>query len=213
MNRCRIIHRPKHHRPPLPIVAVVCDDTKTAVAYFSELKRLIKSEVTLQIEPKPSESGSPRSVIDAAKRIQSSLLQEQNSSDQTSVWALLDAEADSDSLIAARQAKSDGEAVGIRVALSRPCFELWTLLHLADTGEMFTNCAAVLARLAAEWKRAFGQPFGPKSQATYSKIIDKRMDAVRRAKRHMHDPSWTEIHKLIEEVERMRSSVSPGISS
>ena len=41
--------RPTQIRPPLPLVVVVCDDTRTAVAYFTESKREVKTEVMVEV--------------------------------------------------------------------------------------------------------------------------------------------------------------------
>lgn len=90
------------------------------------------------------------------------------------------------------------------VALSDPCYEVWTLLHLQDTGEMFVDCGAVLARIRQRWKTRFGQEFGKKAQADYSKILADRATAAERARRHHQngDQSWTEVYLLIDEIAR-----------
>jgi hypothetical protein len=102
------------------------------------------------------------------------------------------------------------------VALSNPCYELWSLLHLVDTGEMFINCAAVIERLAKEWQGRFKQAFGPKAQADYSKIIEDRMAAVARARKHHEngDQSWTEVYLVVEDIERrIASQVAPDANA
>ena len=123
--------------------------------------------------------------------------------DQQSVWALIDLEATQTQNEAAPQAEIKGEKAGIHVALSKPCYELWTLLHLHDTGEAFADCDAVISRLKRDWRTRFGQSF-VKSQADYSKIIEFRIDAAKLAKQHHknRDPSWTEVFGVIEEIEQ-----------
>jgi len=192
--------RRTEYRPTLPVVVVVCDDAKTAVAYFSVLKRLVKTNVTLKVKRNPSDQAGPMDVIDAAKAELTSL--DDSEGDRSSVWGLVDMEQDHDRREEAKAAKDSGSASGIKVALSDPCYELWTLLHLVDTGGMFNGCHAVLVELEREWRRQFGQPFGPKAQADYSRIIDRRNVAAERARAHHEnkDPSWTEIYLLIEEI-------------
>jgi hypothetical protein len=89
-------------------------------------------------------------------------------------------------------------------------YEVWTLLHLVDTGTAFLDCQAVLARVESEWQARFGQPFGKKAQADYAKIIGDRRVAASRARKHCEagDPSWTEVYLLIEEIERLAGSDS-----
>ena len=89
------------------------------------------------------------------------------------------------------------------MALSDPCFEVWTLLHLEDTGAAFANCDQVIKRIESKWKTRFGQVFPRKARADYSKIIMLRREAARRARRHWQaqDPSRTQVYRIIEEVE------------
>ncbi len=124
-----------------------------------------------------------------------------------SVWALIDLEEDHARRQLAWDAKKQGEAAGIRMALSDPCYEMWTLLHLVDTGRTFNNCSAVIACIEIEWRKKFNRGFGPKAQADYAKILLLRDEAAKRAKAHRenNDPSWTEVYLLIEEIDRRAS--------
>ena len=100
--------------------------------------------------------------------------------------------------------KKVGIARGVQVALSSPCYEVWTLLHLVGTGETFMNCAAVLSRVEIEWAKAFGQAFGTKAQADYSKLMPLVDQAVERASRNHQSvpptPSWTEVYKAVQVI-------------
>ncbi len=197
--------RPTRTRSPLPVVVVVCDDTRTAPAYFNELKGLVKSKLTLKVVPKPRDQASAKDVVECAIAELEELRRPgtRDEEDRQSVWALIDLEANSAQQKAARAAQSRGQASGVKIALSQPCYELWTLLHLVDTGQAFADCNAVLARLQQEWHKLFRQPFPHKAQADYSKIIQDRLSAARRARTHHQngDPSWTEIYRLIDEIE------------
>jgi hypothetical protein len=194
-----------HTRSPLPVIVVVCDDARTAVSYFNELKRVVKDKLTLTVVRNPCDRASATEVVELAKDKLAALGQanSHDAGDRDSVWALIDLEGTRDRRDAAQEAKRIGEAAQIRVAFSNPCYEVWTLLHLADTGETFVDCRAVLERVAQEWQRRFGQPFGRKAQTDYSKVIGDRAQAAARARRHRdaNDPSWTEVHLLIEDIE------------
>jgi hypothetical protein len=61
----------------------------------------------------------------------------------------------------------------------------------------------------AEWKRMFGVDFGDKkAQADYSKLMALRGEAIRNAKKRdpNRDGSWTEVHRVAEEIERLCST-------
>lgn len=193
-------------RPPLPIIVIVCDDAKTAVRYFNRLKRLVKETVTLKVKRNPSDQATPMDVINCAINHISKLGggNSNDDDDRDSVWALIDLEEADVRRQQALYAKEQGESAGIYVALSDPCYEMWTLLHLVSTGEMFHNCDAVKKRLETEWRKEFGKEFGPKAQANYSKILPTIAIAAQRAKEHKEndDQSWTEIYLLIEEIYR-----------
>lgn len=208
----------RRRRPPFrnsrPIVVVMCDDTKTAPAYFTELAKHLRSKVTLKAQRKSASWDTHDEIIEDAARSLADL-QEDNSSearDNQSVWVVIDTEGDEKRQAIAASAKERGERQGLSVARSKPCFELWTLLHLMNTGSLFYNCDAVNAQLQAEWFRQFKQEMGKKAQADFSKIIpvsapfDRVRQAAMWARAHHDkpepDPSWTELYLLIEEVMR-----------
>jgi hypothetical protein len=68
IDRSRYGSRRTCMRPPLPVIVVVCDDTRTAVAYFGVLKRRVKEKLTLRVEPKPHDRASADEVVAHAHR-------------------------------------------------------------------------------------------------------------------------------------------------
>lgn len=193
--------RPCETRPTLPVVTVICDDTTTAVAYFTELKREVKAKVTVKVEPAPHRGASADDVLNHGLDLAKALVPTQPGD---SAWVLLDMEAEGYKREQAQRAKKQGaKSKMVTVLLSDPCFEVWTLAHLADTGEPFNNCAAVVSRIKAEWKIAFGIEFGgKKGQADYSKLMPRRDQAVRNAKKRSpaRDGSWTEVCQVVEVI-------------
>lgn len=187
---------------------IVCDDAKTAIAYFNLVKRAVKDKLTLTIVRNPSDRATPAEVVDHAKKQRETLQQERSHDvhDQTLVWALIDLEQDEERRRRGYEARKVAAKVGVSVVLSDPCYEVWTLLHLVDTGESFADCDEVIARVEKEWMKKFGQPFGSKAQADYSKIIPLRKEAAARAKSHNEtspkDPSWTEVYLITDEIDR-----------
>lgn len=205
-NRCqRFGARSISTRAPLPIVTIVCDDTATAPAYFTALSREVKQRVTLRIVRAPCRGASPDMVVEEAIRKTRELAEsgDQDDNDRDAVWALLDLESEPERQCQARDARNRAEQNSVKVALSIPCYEVWTLLHLQDTGEYFKSGRDVLARVERQWQTCFGQQLGPKAQADYSKIVPRRSEAANRAEAHWrnNDPSRTEVFRIIRDID------------
>jgi hypothetical protein len=195
--------RPPQTRKPLPVVVVVCDDTTTAVAYFDELKREVKSYVTVEIIAAEGHGERPNTVVSRAINRAAELHSKDSHdpNDKDSVWALIDLESDPQTRGEAFAAKKKAEKKHVKVALSNPCFEVWTLAHFINTGELFNGCSDVVNRIRTEWKKHFQSDFDNKAQADYSKLMALRSVAIQRAKaRSKTDPSWTDVHKVVEEI-------------
>lgn len=193
--------RPFQTRPTLPIVIIVCDDTKTAVAYFTELKREVKLKVTVRIEAAPHCGAIPDDVVQHANTLAQKITPKQK---DDSIWALLDMEAETYKQVKARSAKQKASGGQIQVLLSNPCYEVWTLAHFVATGEAFNGCSAVVARVKREWKIKFGTPFGnKKSQADYAKLMPHRSEAVKNAamRNPNQDSSWSEVYKVVQAIQ------------
>lgn len=206
MQNRRRFTRPAPTRNPLPIVVVVCDDSRTAVAYFTELKREVKHRVTVMVVKAPCHGAAAASVIALAKSEAAELDRDRDDADSSAVWALIDLESEPERQDSAAKAKSGISGTDVQIALSKPCFEIWTLAHFVDTGEAFKDCGAVLAAVKSEWKKQLGVAFGKqKAQADYSKLMLLRAKAVERCKQHRQrkDPSWTEVHWVVESIDAL----------
>ena len=217
MDRNRYgLSRSRSTRPTLPVIVVVCDDSRTAPAYFTEVKRQVKRYCTLKIVAAACDSGTPAEVVKLARGELRDLhrtgARDDEADARDSVWALIDLETAPAQHGRAYDAKGSAEAAGIHIALSKPCFEVWTLAHLVDTGECFEDCSAVLRRLRAAWSEQFGTDLESKAQADYARLMPMRDVAVQRARSHAEatDPSWTEVYKLIEAINALVASSSQG---
>lgn len=192
-------------RLPLPVVVIVCDDSKTAPAYFDLLKRELKQRLTLTVVPAKCQESSPRAVVDLAIQRHKELKQGQaaNEDSRDAVWVMFDLECTASCRKQADAAASRATKAGVKVALSDPCYEVWTLLHLEDTGVAFGACSQVVERIRQLWKDRFGEALDKKTHADYSKIIMYRHEAAALAKRHWQaeDPSRTEVYKIIDYVD------------
>lgn len=200
-NHLQYGERPFQTRRALPVVTVVCDDTKTAVAYFNELKRVVKKSVTVRVEPAPRCGASPNDVVKLATKFARTLAPKEKGD---SVWALVDTEVEQHKQDQAQQAKRQAAGRQVEVLLSRPCYDVWTLAHFIDTGEAFNDCNAVLTRIKVEWKRIFKSEHGnKKGQADYAKLMPLRFKAVENAKKRApeKDMSWTDVYKAVEAID------------
>lgn len=202
---------------PLPVVIIVCDDSVTAPAYFDALKREVKSVVTLHITPASCGRSSPGAVVNRAIAEREQLLRglRGKERERDSVWVVLDLEHEPHRRNQAKQEKQRAEAKGVEVALSDPCYEVWTLLHLEDTGQRFATCAKVTERVKILWKKTFAQPLDRKTRADYTKIIGMRQGAATRARRRHknRDPSWTEVYKIIDAIPVHLQQTGPATST
>lgn len=199
-SRDRYGHRATGTRAPRPVKTIVCDDSRTAPSYFTELKRVVRPGVTLNVV-RANCAASVSDIVERAIKERAKL--EEGSEAGDSVWALIDLECEPHVRQRAEVERKRAQQSDVAVALSDPCFEVWTLLHLEDTGAQFTDCDAVLKRIKSAWKSRFAQDFPRKAQADYSKIIGLRLEAARRAKQHWEaqDPSRTEVYMIIDEIE------------
>lgn len=201
------LSRPTGIRSTLPVIVIACDDSKTAVRYFEALRGIVKGKATLTIVRNSRHNISPKGIVKKANEKLTQLKRDsdQHGGERTSAWALIDREARPHLQEEADAAKKCGDKRGINVVLSNPCYEVWTLLHLEDTGQLFSDCTAVLNRIKTKWKRVLNEAFDTKkAQADYSKLLKFVSVACKRARHHHEagDPSWTEVYKLIEEIEK-----------
>lgn len=213
-DRNRFGGRNSNFRKPLAVICVVLDDTTTAASYFDLIKSEIKDVVTLRVVPAPDHGATPSQIVEYAKQMLNSIVDDNESTpkDCTLVWALIDAESDPKQLNRVKELQSACTCDELDVIISYPCYEVWTLLHLVDTGSYLENCTQARRQVAIEWGKTFSEEYGVKSQADYSKICHNRNIAAERARRqHKSDAQcWTEIYRVIEGinkiVELMRST-------
>ena len=191
--------RPVAIRKPLPVVVVMCDDTRVAVRYFDALKQPYRQRVAIRTECAASHGATPPQMLERARIV---LNEYADSDDPTRLWLLLDTEHDEPRRSQAFAARAAAEG-DLRVALSDPCFELWTLLHLEDTGAGFRDCAHVTTALQNAWQRKFGESI-TKRRTPFDRIVARHLAAAERAKRQRaaDSPSWTDVDLVINDIAR-----------
>jgi hypothetical protein len=124
---------------------VACDDTYAPKQYFGFF-RLTR----VQVHVFSTEGRSP-----AAKHVLDRLLSVEHDSDDE-LWMLLDTDhyIDGSHRASFIQAIQEAKQRGVNVALSRPCFELWLLLHYV-AGDAVTGLPNA-AHVGAELRRILG---------------------------------------------------------
>ena len=154
----------------------------------------------------PCHGAAAESVMALARSEAAELDRDRDAADSNTVWALIDLESEPERQDSATKAKKEISRTDVQVALSKPCFEIWTLAHFVDTGAAFKDCGAVLAGVKSEWKNHLGVAFGKqKAQADYSRLMPLRTRAVEHCKRHRqrNDPSWSDVHLVVESIDAL----------
>jgi hypothetical protein len=179
---------------------VICDDAKTAPAYFSVLRSHVKETCTLKVSPAPRHGATPNEVIEyGAAHV--TIISDPDSA--TTVWAVIDLEMVPDSKKLSDALRERAKIRSVELALSQPCFEIWTLAHFVETGKFFGKCEAVIREIKKRWKSAFAETFPEKkAQADYRKVIDRIDTAIQNAKKHnsAKSQSWTEVWQVVASI-------------
>lgn len=198
--------RPTSTRPPLPVIVIVCDDACTAIRYFEHIKKIVKQLITIEMVAAPRH-GATAAQVAATARTRAADLRRRDSRDRNvdrdAVWALIDLEGEPHLRDRAYQAKEHCHKHStVRVALSNPCFELWTLLHLEDTGRRYANCQEVIKKIKSSWNAQMSSNFHGKTGANYAQLIARIPDAMRRADAlcKTKSASWTEVHMVLQSI-------------
>jgi hypothetical protein len=155
-----------------------------------------KHGVQLIVEPAPAHGMLPTHLVAHARRHCDALREKPDRA-----WVLIDIETKSESQLGIPTLR-DKLPKNHAILCSKPCFEIWTLLHLIDTGRHFPDCAKVNEALKKAWRNHFKSDFPPKKAlADYSLLIPLAPTAATRARKHRKSsPSWTDIFKLIDSL-------------
>lgn len=197
--------RPQRERKPLPVLLVVCDDTRAATRYFDLIKRELRDEVTVHVHGKGK---SAKKVVEFAIRKSKELCsgRTRDKNDIESTWVLLDIEGPSATILETRAAKNLAVKNRICAALSKPCYDLWILLHLVISGKNYAECSEVIHCIESEWRKKFGCEFGRKADADYPKVLPFVKSAVENASKlgpiemdKWTEPyAWTQVYLVVE---------------
>ncbi|MEE7627509.1 RloB family protein [Methylobacter sp. Wu8] len=132
---------------------VACDDTYAPKQYFDFFK-MVRIKVHVVETPKEDTSSHATHVLER--------LQKFEHEEDDELWMLLDTDhcTKNEHIKSFKRALKDAREQGIKVALSRPCFELWLLLHHADYSVVTS------LKNASETDAALSQALGVKYDKT-----------------------------------------------
>jgi hypothetical protein len=165
-------------------ILIMCGGTRTERAYFGGLKRFRRNagvQVTVL-----GKGVAPDQLVRHAERV---------GGEYDQIWCVVDTD-EFDIAKAARLA----DELGVRLAVSNPCFELWLLLHFVDHRGSCASYQGLLPKLIKHL------PGYDKSRVDFARYDRGVEDAVGRAERldpsgrdHGLNPS-TGVWKLVRQV-------------
>ena len=150
MARGKIEKRGQRHRKVKPVILIVTEGSQTEPKYFAHYRN---RQTNIDIRVVGSRSGGGET--DYLSLIRKAV--EYQNKNQISV--------------------SDGDAKGIHIAISNPCFEFWYLLHFQYTTKFLRDYPAVRSVLAAYL------PDYEKANDVYVQLSEHTTDAIQNAKR------------------------------
>ncbi|MHB1560820.1 MAG: RloB family protein [Isosphaeraceae bacterium] len=123
---------------------IVCEDTKSAIAYFKALKKHLKLTATSVIVAHSDNRTQPIQVVEEAfARKKEAASRRSGTEPFDHVWCVID--GDYGDKIPPARAKA--KARRIELAISTMCFEYWVLLHFEKCDQSTINCDGVVDNL------------------------------------------------------------------
>lgn len=212
---------PRMLRTPRKRILIVTEGERTEVDYFNHLKDYLElrhSQLEVHVESS-AEGNTPSRVVRSAKALREQAEKRQAEADANGaldarynfdeVWVVFDTESHShtcqDLMPAAENAADDG----MGVAISRPSFESWFLLHLQDGLPAMEFCADVCTQLRAITRRELSRDYKKSGDIRWflDHIVPHTLKAIARSRMvsqtafcsHQHVPSQsgTNVHLLV----------------
>lgn len=211
----RVSAKQKGRLPTRAVIHVVCEDSRSAPKYFDAVQATagIKS-VSFRVHSSRGRS-APQQVLETAREVLRTITppekEEHGEGDRDSVYAMCDFDAEHHRQNAVAAERKRAANAGIRLLVSKPCFEVWILAHLEFTGMHFQDCRAVVEKVRYKWSEVLDSAgLFEKVSADYTKITtrDRIKQAIRNARKcnPESNQSWTEVYKIFEEIEEFKDA-------
>lgn len=211
------LKRSRPHREPKRRFILFCEGKKTEPAYFDAIKRACSSAL-IDVEIVPA-VGVPYTIAESASQrarsegLARSSRRRMNSFEETDqVWAVFDRDEHprfNDAVMLCNQ-------VGVHVARSNPCFELWLILHEQDHDRYETRQATqkLLEQIRPDYAREHGKAPNCDDLVTRVEQAEQRAQA-QLARREdsgipFGNPSTTVGHLTFQIREANRLATRPG---
>lgn len=124
-DRSRAPARRQPWRDAKPVILVVCEGEVTEPQYLNSLKGHLRNpRVSIKIE---KAAGVPRTLVARAKQLRTDA--ERAGAPYDEVWCVFDRDEHPEW----KHSIDVAIAAGLSLAISNACFELWILLHVADS--------------------------------------------------------------------------------
>jgi len=203
-----LLRRPSF-RSPRARLLIVCEDSKSAPAYFNSLRQKLRLS-TVEITVDSGTSSDPDSVVRTAlKRCDETNTEARNSlymSEFDEVWCAFDRETPG-SRPQFQSIVQFAKDSGLRLAVSNPCFEFWTLLHFEHTTRSFKDCSEVVAHLKRKHLASYrkgGDNFAS-VEARIEEAIERAMRILRSRFEEFPLPC-TYVHHLVKKMQDIAGS-------
>ncbi len=193
-------------------ILIVCEDNKSAPAYFAAMKvHLGLSATSLRVVGSGGDT-QPIQVVDRAIELKrSSARTSSGTVPFDEVWCAID--GDYGTKIA--NARSRANANGVRIAVTTKCFEHWIVLHFAEYEKPSPDCDHVVRQLRRDFI-----PNYEKGRCDFASILSQVHDAARRAKKGRaggiarnelpeNQNPCSELYLLVESIVRSQTNEVP----
>lgn len=158
------IKRRGNFRDKNKIVLIITNGEKTEPIYFENFK---KNNRSIKIEIRKESGSDPVTLIKFAMRVKDAY-------DTDRIYCVYDVDRSSDELL--NRAKNLADKCGMEACVSNPCFEIWYLLHYANSTSMFYSYEDV------ERKLLDYIPDYKKNLDIYPRLRHLQQDAISNAK-------------------------------
>lgn len=179
------------------VLVILCEGHQTEPKYFADLRR--QQEIHGVSVLRLARGGG----VSQLQRLLERECESRSGDDE--IWCVLDHDerddqiAEFEAFVARRQKRT---SVPIHIALSRPCFEYWLLLHFTHTTRAYRGFPgrSACAQVIEELKRHLPD-YRKNDSRLFEKTRDRIPDAIERAKRPRPEgASSTEVGRLVERL-------------
>ena len=197
--------KPKPTIPQGKRILIICEDSKTALKYFIDMREGLGLSKEL-IEIRGKECGSaPTSVYDfAAAKLELSI---KDDNEYDLVFCVIDRDTHNDFDPVLNKIKQQPKKFKekIQAIVSIPCFEVWVLLHFVYSSAPFENCNAVCKKI----KKPFPEYEKEEMRILYPFLKDKTGEAIKNARKLVASMEVTDsknpityIHEVVEILQK-----------